>query len=200
MSIDTGSLILLLIFVFIILSIAIAYFVLAARRQAWSQLADRAGLTFEPGNFFGSGLSVSGVYLGHQLTLSTFTRSSGKSSTTYTRVVLFMNQQANLDLSLYTEGVFSKVGKMLGMQDIQTGDEALDQRYVIKGQPENLVVSILQSYDLHQKLVEAPSLNIQVKGQEIVYEKRGVEQNENNLIALFDLLTSLSNAIERALH
>ena len=197
MSSNFELILIILVFGVIALSIVIGYVVLAGRRQAWSQLADRAGLNFEAGNFFGSGITVSGVYQGHQLTLSTFTRHTGKSSTTYTRLVLFMNRQSSLDLSLSTEGVFSKMGKMLGMKDIQTGDEAIDQRYVIKGQPENQVVSILQNYDLRQKLVEAPSVSVQVKGQEITYEKRGVEQNENNLIALFDLLTSLANAIER---
>lgn len=189
--------ILLFIFGTISVVVFIAYVVLVARRRAWTQVAERANLFFEPGNMFGSGLSVRGVYQGRELTLDSFTRRTGKNSTTYTRIVLLLREPAGLEMTLNTEGLFSRVGKLLGMQDIQTGDEALDQRYIIKGQPQNLVMSVLQSFDLRQRLLEAPSLYIQVKGQQVYYEKRGFDHNENNLIALFDLMTSLAGGVER---
>ncbi len=197
MNFDSEFWILLIVLGFAALTVVIVYLTIVTRRQAWSQLAERANLQFNRGNFVSHGLSVSGVYQGHNLTLDTFSRSAGRSSATYTRIVLNLNQPANLDLTLSTEGLFSKVGKLLGMQDIQAGDEALDQRYMIKGQPENLVLSVLQSYDLRQRLLEAPSLYLHVHGQQVYYEKRGFERNENNLIALFDLMNSLAAAVER---
>jgi hypothetical protein len=197
MSINFETLVPFFILGVIGVALVISYLILVNRRRAWTNLAERAGLNIEPGNFFGGGLCVSGVYHSHQLTLDKFTRHHGKSSTTYTRIVLFLNRQAGLQLDLSTEGMFSKIGKLLGMQDIHTGDEALDQRYVIRGQPEDQVTRLLLSYDLRQKLIEAPALHVKINGQEIYYEKSGVETNEDTLLALFDLLTSLAVGVER---
>ncbi len=181
----------------VVVALVGSYLVLQSRRRAWEELAARLGLTFTPGNWIGRGMSVSGTYRSQHITLDKFTRRTGKNSTTYTRVVLFLKQPAQIELVIYTEGLFSKIGKLLGMKDIQTGDEAIDQRYIIKGQPENSIASLLASYDLRQKLVEAPALHIKVQGQEIYYEKRGFIRDENNLVALFDLITSLASGIDR---
>ena len=181
----------------VVLALVASYLNLQSRRRAWEELAARLGLTFASGNWLGSGMSISGTYRSQHLTLDKFTRRTGKNSTTYTRIVLFLNQPTQLELDIYTEGLFSKIGKVFGMKEIQTGDEALDQRYIIKGQPEPMIASLLQSYDLRQKLVEAPTLHIKVQGQEIYYEKRGFIRDENNLIALLDLITSLAGGIDR---
>ena len=198
MSSDTSIVISILAVIGVIAAVVIInYIIIASHRRAWEELATKLGLSFTRGNLLGGGMSVSGTYHNQQITLDTFTRRTGKNTHTYTRIKLFMKQPTQLELSLNTEGVFSKIGKMLGTKDIQTGDEALDQRYVIKGQPENLIFTLLQSYDLRQKLIEAPALNIRVQGQEIYYEKSGINKDENNLIALFELFTSLASGIER---
>ncbi len=195
---DTDLWFIFIILAFIVLAIFIGYLVLAARRRAWSNLADRAALSFSPGNFFGRGLSVSGSYHSHPLILDTFTRHYGKSSRTYTRITVTLNQPTSLNLAIYTEGLFSKVGKALGMKEIQTGDEAIDRRYIIKGQPETTIAGLLMSYDLRQRLIEAPSFNARIEGLNVCYDHTGVELDENKLLALFDLLTSLATAIDRA--
>ena len=108
-----------------------------------------------------------------------------------------MMQPTGLELDIYTEGLFSRIGKIMGMKEIQTGDEGIDDRYIIRGQPEEMVLRLLQNYDVRQKLVEAPSLRIKVRGAEIHYEKRGFIKDENTLVALFELMTSLARGIER---
>jgi hypothetical protein len=196
MQFNIGTLIIFGSIAILVVALVVSYLVLQSQRSAWEELATRLGLTFDPGNFFGHGMSISGTYRSQHLTLDKFTRRTGKSQITYTRIVLFLKQPTQLELMVTTEGLFSKIGKLFGMKEIQTGDEALDQRYIIKGQPENMVISLLQSYDVRQKLVEAPSLHIKVQGQEIYYEKRGFNGDENNLIALFDLMTGLAGGIE----
>ena len=194
---DTDLWFIFIILAFIVLAIFIGYLALAARRRAWSNLADRAALTFNPGNFFGHGISVSGSYHGHPLTLDTFTRHYGRSSRTYTRIAVTLNQPTTLRLKIYNEGLVSKLGKALGMQEIQTGDEAIDRRYIIQGQPETAVAGLLMSYDLRQKLIEAPTFNARIEGLNVCYDRSGVELDENKLLALFDLLTTLATAIDR---
>jgi hypothetical protein len=181
----------------VVVALLASYLILQSRRRAWEELAARLGLTFTPGNWTGSGMSITGTYHSQHLTLDTYTRRTGKNSTSYTRIVLFLQQPTQLELEITNEGMFSKIGKLLGSKEIQTGDEAIDQRYIIKGQPENMIFNLLQSYDVRQKLVEAPSLNIRARGQEIYYDKRGFIKDENNLVVLFDLMTSLANGIDR---
>lgn len=187
----------LLVVGLLILFAVLTYLRHQARRQAWSELATRTGLTFEPGGLFSS-MRVTGTNRGRSLTLDTFTRSSGKNSTTYTRISVSVNNPSALSLAIYDENVLSKFGKALGMQDIQTGDEELDRRFTIKGQPEPMIANLLTSIGLRQKLLEARSLHVEVKGRELHFEQRGAESNADYIQFLFDLLSDLAEAVDRA--
>jgi hypothetical protein len=186
-----------LILVVIVVAVAAAYLNHRARQQAWSELAALTGLTCESAGLFGLSLRVQGVYRGHALTLDTFTRSSGKHSTTYTRVVIRVNNTAAIRLVLHEEGLLSPVGKLLGLQDIQVGDQDLDRRFIIQGQPEDIIARLLSLGGLRDKLLQARSLNIKVEGQELHFEQRGVELNVDYLQYLFDLLSELVEEIEQ---
>jgi len=175
----------------------IAYLRRQARQQAWGELAARTGLTFESGGLF-SPMRVTGTYRGHPLTLDTFTRSTGKNSTTYTRIQMGANNPSALSLAIYDENVLSKVGKALGMQDIQTGDDELDRRFTIKGQPEPMIASLFTSIGLRQKLLQARSVHVEVRGQQVYWQQRGAESNADHLQFLFDLLGDLAEAVDRA--
>jgi hypothetical protein len=177
--------------------IAMLYFSRRAHEKAWRELAESTGLTYESGGFLGSPL-VTGTYRGHQLTLDTFTRGTGKSRQTYTRMVLFVNNQTNAYLALYQESVFSKVGKFFGMQDVQVGDEDFDRRFIIKSRPENYVSGLLMTGDLRQKLLEARSVNIELDGRELHFEQLGFLTKQEYLRSVFDLLSDVAAAIERA--
>ena len=175
---------------------AVAYFGRRAQQTAWSDLAARTGLTFEPGGFFGPVPRVTGAYRGHPLTLDTFTRGSGKNRTTYTRIVLFVNNAANVYLALYQESVFSKIGKFFGMQDIQIGDEEIDRRFIIKSKPESFAASPFTSISLRQQLLQARVLNVEVDGRELTFEQVGVLKEAEYLKFLFDLLSQLAEKVE----
>ena len=187
----------LLIVGILVLFAVLAYLGRRARQQAWSELAARTGLTFESGGLF-SPMRITGAYRGHALTLDTFTRSSGKSSTTYTRIRMSVNNPSALSLAIYDENVLSKLGKALGMQDVQVGDDELDRRFTFKGQPEPVLASLLTSVGLRQKLLEARSVHVEAKGQEVYWQHRGAESNADYLQFLFDLLSDLAEAVDGA--
>ena len=129
----------------ILVIVVIMYFQRKAQLEAWNDLAARTGLTCEGGIAPWSSIRVTGSYHGHPLVLDTFTRHSGRNSRTYTRVVLGVKNPLPLYLFLTEENVFDKVGKWMGSQDIQLGDETLDRRYKIKGEPEAEVGRLLAS-------------------------------------------------------
>jgi len=177
--------------------VAVSYFNRRARRAAWDELASQNGLIFEPGNYRGKSPSVSGVYRGHSLLVDTFTRGSGKSRTTYTRITLNVNNPTGLKLSISGEGVGSKLKKLLGAIEILVGDEAIDAKFFIQGSPEMAVQRLLSNTSLRQKLLDSQSLHIELTGQRIVYQKRGFEANPEKLLYLFDLLGDIGMAVER---
>ncbi len=164
--------------------------------RAWKDLAARLGLEVGPVKFFFMP-TVSGSYRAHELRLDTFTRGSGKNSTTYTRVMLALANPGGMQLELSGENVFSKIGKALGGQDIETGDAELDGRYVIKGQPESAVLRILMQINLRQRRLEVKGLHVKVNGDTLYYERRGIESNPETLRALIDLLVDIADGVER---
>ena len=187
----------------IALALGVAYFNRRAQERAWREVGERTGLTFEPGTAYLGGLvrtppRVTGTYRRHPLTLDTFTRGSGKSRTTYTRLVLFVNNAANVYLALYQESVFSKIGKFFGMQDIQVGDEEVDRRFIIKSKPESFAAGLFTGISLRERLLQARVLNVEVDGRELTFEQVGVLTDVDYLKFLFDLLTELAEAVERA--
>ena len=187
----------LLVVGMLVIFAVLAYLRRQTRQQAWSELAVRTSLTFEPGALF-SPMRVTGTYRGRPLALDTYTRSSGKSSTTYTRIRMSVNNPSALSLAIYDENVLSKLGKVLGMQDIQVGDDELDRRFTFKGRPEPVLASLLTSAGLRQKLLEARSVHVEANGQEVYWQHRGAESNADYLQFLFDLLSDLAEAVDRA--
>jgi hypothetical protein len=179
------------------LALGIAYYQRRAQRQAWGELAARTGLTLEANGWF-TPLRVTGTYRGHALTLDTFTRGSGKSRTTYTRLIVFVNNQANVYLALYQESVFSKMGKFFGMEDVQTGDEEVDRRFIVKSRPESFARSVFTSIGLREKLLQARVLNVEVDGRELTFEQAGLLTEAEYLKFLLDLFCELAERVERA--
>jgi hypothetical protein len=189
----------ILLAIVILISVAglvIWYLRLAARRLAWSEVASRANLAFDPGNLWGTGSKVSGIYRGHELVLDTFSTYTGKSRTEYTRVTLTTSNPSGMQLEIFKEGLLGKLGKTLGMKDIQVGDAEIDQNFIIRGQPENQVARLFTAIGLRQRLLETRSLNIKLAGNRLNYQRRGIENDETTLINIFDLLAEMADQIE----
>ncbi len=181
----------------IALILVIRLVVVAIRRKAWSGLAERAGLSFAPGNFFGRGMSVSGLYRSGPLRMEPFVFRSGRSSSTYTRITLpTPGAPSDFFLLINTEGIFSRLGKLLGMKDIQTGDEDLDRRFLIRGKPEADVVRLLRSASLRPALLAAPSFQLRLENGQVDLQKQGVVVQHKALLALLDLAVSLAGEVD----
>jgi hypothetical protein len=195
-NINFETIIIVLIFVFILIGLVSTYFVKKGRQRAWTDLAERIGVNCEAGGFFNRPV-VTGVYQRHQIKLDSYVHRAGKSSTTYTRIVVYLNRAANFTFSISQENVFNKIGKKLGAQEITIGDDELDQRYLIKGEPEAEVLRVLSSLGMRQRLLEAPAINIEIRCMEVYYHKQGFETDPNKLIALLDLMCAFADAAER---
>jgi len=188
-------LLILAMFAFLAIFIAVAYWSRQRHNRAWEDFATRTGLAFEPGRLLGAP-RVQGSYRGHSLLVDTYTVHHGKSSTTYTRIALGLNRPTGLALILYNEGVFAKLGKILGGQDIQTGDAELDERFVIKGQPEQAIRTLFVTGGWTQKLHGARAVHIEVDAQSVRFRTTGVIRDVDYLQSLLDMLGTLADSVE----
>ena len=100
--------------------------------QAWADAARTLGLSYRPGGFLQS-RRIEGNLKELRVVVDTFTRSSGKNSTTYTRYRVNFPRSLSLGLQLQREGMLSSVSKFFGAQDIQVGDASFDNSMLIKG-------------------------------------------------------------------
>jgi hypothetical protein len=192
-------------FGFAILMPIVNFFTRIGYNEAWNDLAKQTGLIFKPATFFDHQRAVFGVYRQRQIRLETFEerlesfdRSSATS--TYTRIVVLLNQPTNLSMTIQEVGMLNRIGEALGMKDVQIGDEDLDRRFNIQGQPQNEVVRLLSIHEVRKRLWLAFDLNIKVEGQVITYKKYDVEINPDTLIGLFDLLCLLADEIDHLQH
>ncbi len=123
-------------FVIVALILAIAIPLAIAHNKktnlAWSDAARTLGLTYRPGGFLQS-RRIEGRLKELRVVVDTFSRSSGKHSTSYTRYRVDFPRSLGLGLQLRREGMFSSVSKFFGSQDIKVGDASFDNSMLVKG-------------------------------------------------------------------
>lgn len=111
--------------------------------RKWSLVADRLGLTHMRDSHWNLG-NIIGSLNGFQVQVYTFTRGSGKSRSTYTRIETTIHPALCAGLQIYRETpIFSSLGKLLGGQDIQVGDSRFDDRFIIKSSDERAALQLL---------------------------------------------------------
>ena len=126
--------------VIMIVSLTAPYLYEHWRGNSWQELAKRRKLSwFDTGKGTISG-SVNGV----QVSASAEVHGWGKSRHIRTTIEVSYPGTVPHDLSLSPEGLFAKLGKMVGGQDIQIGDPELDRAFLIKGAFEEEVRPFLQ--------------------------------------------------------
>lgn len=166
------------------------------RNTAWQELAARNGLQFEPGSML-SYPSVSGRYRGRNLLLKNIRRTRGKQrSRTYTRLTLSLDNRANVRFGLYDQDAFSGLFTALGAQDVRTGDETVDRRFVIKSQPEEFARRLFASPGLRERLLQVRPMNLTLQGNELTFEQQDVLSDADQLQFLFDLLADVADKVE----
>ncbi len=131
--------------------------------RVWREVASQSGLECEGGNLLVFP-TVKGIYRGRELAMYVHQHSSGvgknRRTSTSTRIAVTVDNPAGLRLDLSEEKILGRIGKQLGMQDIQVGDAEIDRRFMIKGEPAEVVGQMFMSETLRQKLLALPSLNL----------------------------------------
>ncbi len=138
------------------------------------------------------------------VTLDTHTESSGESSVTYTRMPAPYVNPEGFRFTIYPKNLFSDLGKLLGMQDIEVGDPEFDEAFIIKGNDESKVRDLFANSKIRQMTQDQPQIRLEVKDSEgwfgpkfpedvdeLQFRVIGVIKDVERLKSLFDLFDAV---------
>jgi hypothetical protein len=135
------------------------------KEEVWQQLSQEIGAEFIDGGFW-KGKKVQVDAKPWTITLDTYTESSGENAVTYTRMRAPYVNPEGFRFTIYRTGVFSGLGKMLGMQDIEIGDPEFDQAFIIKGTDEAKIVNLFADVKIKQMIQAQPTIRLEVRDSE----------------------------------
>ncbi len=106
-----------------------------SKDEIWRQLCAEIGANFVDGGFW-RGNKVQAHVKQWTVTLDIYTVSSGRSHQQFTRMRAPYVNADGFRFLVYRCGVFTDLGKLLGMQDVEVGFPDFDRDFVIKGNDE----------------------------------------------------------------
>lgn len=145
---------------------------------------------------------VSGDYRGGQLEIWHFTRGSGKNSSPYIGMRLGLDNPRGLSFKFHKEGFFSKIGKKLGMEDVQVGDSRFDKEFIVKcSDPDFIRTALLP--EIKERFYHAfdehgAAGTIELREMELYYEEGGRIRSDElraRFAALIDLCADLRETV-----
>ena len=176
-----------------------------SKKEIWSKLSEEVGGKFIEGGFF----KDSKIEIQHgewTITLDTYTVSTGKSSTTYTRIRAPYVNKGGFRFTIYRKTFFSDIGKMLGMQDVEVGYPQFDEDFIIKGNDEYQLKKLFDNSKIRELISFQPHIHLQVKDDEgtfrgyfpdgvdeLYFQSIGVIKDIERLNQLFDLFAEVLN-------
>lgn len=191
------------IFIIFIVGIVIAAIVWGAKhqkmvRENWATFAQRNNLQYM-GTTYGG---MSGWFGRTQIRINTITRGSGKNRSTYTQYHATVSSPMPSGFVLYKEGFFSKVGKMLGGEDVQIGDPAIDAAFIIKAGDLLGAHKLLSIAPVKQALLAIVGRHpgVRLDGRTLFWEENGVTYKYDSLEANARDLAYLCETFDAAFH
>lgn len=121
--------------------------------------------------------TVDGERGGRAVRFFTFTTGSGKSRQTWQACGVSCENPHGLTFQLGTQNALSRLGILLGMQDVQVGDAVFDERFVVKTNASDFLraallpevrTALLQCWGSH-----AAGAHVKLAGNEVVYAENG---------------------------
>ena len=182
-----------------------------SRDEIWQQFAAEVGGNFAEGGFW-KGSRVDAAHGQWTVTLDTYTVSTGKSSITYTRIRAPYINPDNFHFNIYRKGIFSDLGKWLGMQDVSVGYPQFDEDFIIKGTDESKLRRLFSNARIRDLIQDQPEIQFSVHDgesgfwnaqnwpqgvNELYFQVVGVIKDIDRLKLLYDLFSETLDELVR---
>jgi hypothetical protein len=189
----------LIIAVSVVVIVAVIIFAVWSQRKraaAWQKFAaDIGGDYMQGGLFRAASIRVSAGQT--MVTIDTHTVSSGESSTTYTRLRTPFESQDGLQFTIQRQGVIGRLGKSLGLKHLDVGDPDFDRDFLVQGNNEYRIQSLLLDQALRGELQQQKSLDMNARNHELRLEVRGLITDIDQLKALYKLFQDVLDRLQR---
>lgn len=160
--------------------------------EEWRRAAQTIGATFQPGGFF-SHQSMRGRIYGLPFVLETFTRGSGRNSSTWTRLRVHYPAPLDLGLRITREGFWSFVSKLFGAQDVEVGDPAFDSMALIKSNsPARTREWLTPARRLRIARLLDSYPNVEIGDSAVEWAQRGVLRKADRIVGLVKALVRVA--------
>jgi hypothetical protein len=136
-----------------------------SKEEIWRQLSAEIGAKFVEGGFL-RGAKVQARVKQWTVTLDIYTVSTGRSTHHYTRLRAPFVNADGFRFQIYRAGIFSDLGKRLGMRDIEVGHSDFDRDFVIKGNDEQRLLQLFSYEKIRTLLQEQPDVRFEVVDDE----------------------------------
>jgi hypothetical protein len=136
-----------------------------SKKEVWRQLSDQIGGQFIDGGAW-KGDKVEATHSEWTVTLDTYVVSTGKTVVVFTRMRAPYVNPSGFRFTIYRQGFFSDIAKRFGMQDIEIGDQAFDQDFIVKATDESQVRALLTDVKLRELIMAQPKIELTVKDDE----------------------------------
>ena len=136
-----------------------------SRKEIWRQFCAQTGSTYVPGGFAKTD-KIEATHGPWTVTLDTFVVSSGKSAVIFTRMRAPYVNPDGFRFTVYRKGIFTEIGKWLGMQDLTIGHDEFDRDFVIKGNDEQKLRRLFSSQKIRDLISAQPDIHFSVEDDE----------------------------------
>lgn len=137
----------------------------ASKAELWQQLSSEMGATYVPAGFW-EGAKVMARHGQWTITLDTHSVSTGRSALIFTRLRAPYVNRDGFRFTIYRQGVLSHLGKWLGMQDVVVGHPEFDNQFVVQGNNESKLKSLLGDQRIRELIQAEPSIQLSVQDDE----------------------------------
>jgi hypothetical protein len=180
-----------------------------SRDEIWRKLTEAVDGRHVGSTFFKAG-RVEATHGEWIVTLDTHTVSTGETTIIYTRMRAPYVNPDGFRFTIYRRGVFSGLGKLLGMQDVEIGDEKFDRAHIIKGTDESRLRQLFANPRLRDLIGRQPQMHLSVKDDEgwwgpkfpdnvdvLTFMVTGVIKDLDRLKALYELFAETLDGLCR---
>jgi len=170
---------------------------MASMNQAWQVAAETLRFSFAPGTWRG-GPTMTGLLDGAPAEIKSYTKSSGKSSTRYTRYTVTF-PSIGVGLRLQRQSGMGMFLKVLGTQDIIIGEPIFDEAFIVQAADPQAARAVLGTgitMVLNRLIALHPE--IIVSDDRIVLDRRATVRDADTLVSTLRRLASAAGVLADA--
>jgi hypothetical protein len=178
-----------------------------SQQEVWETLCNEIEADIVDGGFF-RGKKVIAKVKEWVITLDTYTVSNGKTHITFTRMRAPYISKDGFKFKIYREGIFSDIGKLIGLEDIEIGYPEFDDEFIIKGNDTDKLISLFSNSQVRKLIEMQPNISFEVKDDEgwfgsefpqgvdeLYFQVPGIIRDVDRLKSLYFLFAEVLNQL-----